>query len=362
METKNTFRLRLERPFNYSGYSIVIILIFLSGVILYSCSRLNEVAITSSPTSVTIITEIPSPTVKPTITPDLPAPSPTPRVTSVSYTVLDGDTVESIARKFNLEPRTILWENKDLLFDNPDYLLTDMVLKIPPVDGVSYQVQADDNLEIIAVIFGTTEEKILNWPGNGIDPNNPVIFFGSWLFLPEGKKILNPFSLPEIPRTEKPDQRAEYGLGACPGAQNGNTGDGTFQYPTDTEAIQGNTYFEGHPGVDLATTFQGDILAADDGVVVFAGWAYGGFGYSILLDHGNGYQSLYSHLGEVNVSCGDSVFQGNSIGTGGDSFSASGPDLHFEIRYNGTPIDPLPLISCDLWLSIQPNNETQTCQ
>jgi murein DD-endopeptidase MepM/ murein hydrolase activator NlpD len=74
------------------------------------------------------------------------------------------------------------------------------------------------------------------------------------------------------------------------------------------------------------------IYAADDGVVVYSGWNNYGYGYVIVIDHGNGWQTLYAHLDTINVGCGQAVFQGNTIGTMGVSGNSSGPHLHFEMR------------------------------
>ena len=74
--------------------------------------------------------------------------------------------------------------------------------------------------------------------------------------------------------------------------------------------------------------------------MVFAGSAFGGYGNMVVIDHGNGYQSLYAHLSSVGVSCGQSVLQGQYIASAGNSGYSTGPHLHFEIRYLGGFINP----------------------
>ncbi|RMF36801.1 MAG: M23 family metallopeptidase, partial [Chloroflexi bacterium] len=63
-----------------------------------------------------------------------------------------------------------------------------------------------------------------------------------------------------------------------------------------------------------------------------------------VIDHGNGWQTWYAHLSQVNVSCGQSVWQGGIIGLGGSTGNSSGPHLHFEVRYEGKPVDPLSML------------------
>lgn len=83
------------------------------------------------------------------------------------------------------------------------------------------------------------------------------------------------------------------------------------------------------------------IFAADSGVIVYAGWSNYGYGNLIVIDHGNGFQTAYSHLSVVGVGCGQSVFQGGQIGSMGSTGNSSGPHLHFELIYNGAKPNPL---------------------
>ena len=75
-------------------------------------------------------------------------------------------------------------------------------------------------------------------------------------------------------------------------------------------------------------------------MVVYAGWNDWGYGYVVVLDHGNGWQTLYGHLNDVTVACGQSVSQGQNIATAGSSGNSTGPHLHFEVRYDGGFINP----------------------
>ncbi len=92
-----------------------------------------------------------------------------------SYVVSLGDSVFEIARKFNITPETLLWANYDLLNDNPDMISVDMELKIPPVDGVYYQWVEGDSIQSVAARFEADVEDILSWSGNGIDLTEPSV-------------------------------------------------------------------------------------------------------------------------------------------------------------------------------------------
>ena len=98
-----------------------------------------------------------------------------PRQDVVEHTVSLGDSVFGIALAYDLKPETVLWSNYDVLKDNPHSLSSGMVLKIPPIDGVYYQWQEDDNLESVAAAFETEVDSILNWLGNRFDLTEPEV-------------------------------------------------------------------------------------------------------------------------------------------------------------------------------------------
>ena len=104
-----------------------------------------------------------------------------------------------------------------------------------------------------------------------------------------------------------------------------------------------NPYPEFHQGLDLAQPTGHPVLVSGDGVVTFAGWS-GGFGNKIEVDHGNGYVTWYGHLSRVEVSVGEHVARGKQIGDVGATGDATGPHLHYQIMYKGSPIDPTPFL------------------
>lgn len=95
-----------------------------------------------------------------------------------------------------------------------------------------------------------------------------------------------------------------------------------------------------HTGVDLAAGAGTPIVASATGRVVFAGWR-GGYGRTVIVDHGGGVTTLYAHQSSLSVSQGQSVTRGQQVGRVGSTGYSTGPHLHFEVRVNGSPVDPM---------------------
>lgn len=257
-----------------------------------------------------------------------------------TYEVAQGDSVFEIATKFDISPESVLWSNYELLNDDPHSISVGMELHIPPVDGVLYVWQEGDSLEAIASRFEVDAQAILSWPSNQIDLVDQVIPPDKLVMIPGGQREFQQWILPTIPRGRAGVSQAVYGSGACQGSYEGLFGTGGFIWPADNHTLSGNDYWSGHLGIDIAAGEGARIYAADSGVVVFAGWATGGYGIAIMIDHGNGYQTMYAHLSSVSVRCGQSVTQGSTIGYAGNTGNSTGSHLHFEIRYQGGFVTP----------------------
>ena len=98
---------------------------------------------------------------------------------------------------------------------------------------------------------------------------------------------------------------------------------------------------EHHDGIDIRATHGSDIVAAYRGTVILSGW-HGGYGYTVIIDHGGGLHTLYGHNSRNLVSVGDFVEQGQLIARIGSTGVSTGPHLHFEVRVNGQPDNPGP--------------------
>ena len=99
-----------------------------------------------------------------------------------------------------------------------------------------------------------------------------------------------------------------------------------------------------HDGVDFPEPLGTSVGAAGVGTVVFAGWNSGGYGNLIVIQHRLGYQTWYAHLSAFGVSNGQAVAGGVRIGAVGSTGRSTGPHLHFELRHNGVPTNPVPFL------------------
>jgi LysM repeat protein len=262
-----------------------------------------------------------------------------PRNSVITYTVVAGDTVFGIAEMFGLTPHTIYWANSDTLQDNPHMLWTDTVLNILPVNGVYHPVSEGETVASIAGDYGVDVGVIYNeW--NALEQGQSLQA-GTNLVIPGGTRDFVVWQLPVFS-----DLRgsAAYDSGTCAMPATGVRGNGWFNWPTDSRRISGWVFRDArnppHGGIDIGLVTGNPIYATDGGVVRYSGWSNAGYGYLVVLDHGNGYQTYYAHLSAIWVVCGQSVYQGTAIGAGGNTGWSTGPHLHFEIRYEGYPQDP----------------------
>ncbi len=244
------------------------------------------------------------------------------RVDPITYTVQPGDNVSSIADQFDVSVETILWNNGNLE-DNPDYLDLGDILTILPVSGVYHTVVEGDTLDSIAAQYKASVEDIVQYEGNYmVEPY--TIQVGDKLIVPGGRK---PYKVRHV----------EAWSGEIPaGAQRGT---GVFGWPMSGFISQG--YSEYHPAVDIAAPQGTPIKAADSGYVAVVGRSDTGYGRYVVIDHGNGFQTLYAHFSVIYVDVGQSVGKGETIGLCGSTGKSTGPHVHFEVKLNGVRRNPL---------------------
>lgn len=263
------------------------------------------------------------------------------RMKALTYTVQKGDSVFGIAKEYNLKPESVLWANYEKLQDDPQMVEVGLPLNIPPADGVYYKWKKGDKLEKVAEKYHADVLKILAWPGNNLDMTNPVFEEGKYYMIPDGTSEFRVWVVPDMARGKSGTTAKIAGPGACDTGTGGAVGSGYFIWPTTgVHGISGNDYWGGHLGIDIAALTGNMILAADSGVVTYAGPIGGGYGIMVMIDHGNGYRSLYGHLSQTKVSCGQSVSQGQVIALSGSTGNSTGPHLHFEVRYYGGFVNP----------------------
>lgn len=249
-----------------------------------------------------------------------------PRSEMLEYLVEPGDTVSTIAEKFGVSVDTIRWEN-DL--KSVKDIKPGQNLRILPVSGIMHKVKHGETIYSLAQKYQVDAQVIVNWPYNSYANDETfALAVGQDLMIPEGIK---PKEVPLTPRTY---------YAQIPGA---GSGTGQFVWPASGRLTQGFTWY--HKGIDIANNSAPDILAADGGTVVTAGWlAPTAYGNRVLIDHGNGYQTLYGHLSQIYVGVGQRVAKSQAIGKMGSTGRSTGIHLHFEIRTSGGEVNPLSLL------------------
>ena len=299
-----------------------------------------------------------------------PTPPPPPkRAEEITYKIKKKDTIPAIAKRYGIKQDTILINNKDAL--NNKLKIGDTIT-FPSIDGLYYKLEKNDTLAKIAKKYGISVVDIVDY--NNINPKR--LKAGSTIFLKgvtlqkykdvEGrliaaqqakedkKKNKNKEKEKEKEKPEKPPKETKGSPPPPPPEDNDDGGRSAaysgagFAYPVRYAGVSspfGNRYhpvlkrYILHTGVDLVAKYV-PLRAAKAGVVTFAG-NMSGYGKIIIIRHDNGYETRYAHLSVISTNVGEHVNQGDLIGKTGNSGRTTGAHLHFEIRQNGVPKNPM---------------------
>jgi murein DD-endopeptidase MepM/ murein hydrolase activator NlpD len=244
----------------------------------------------------------------------------------IKYTVAPGDTVSSIAEKFQVSVDTIRWQNS---LGKRDKIKAGQALEILPVTGVAHKVRKGDTVYSIAKKYDTSPQAIVDFPFNTfVNDETFELAIGQTIIVPDGV-------MPTLRRA--PRQRQ-----LTPDAGT-VVASGNFVWPAGGRITQRYSWY--HKAIDIANKSAPNILAADAGKVIVAGWpdAYG-YGNRVIIDHGNGYRTLYAHMSRVYVVPGQTVKRGDAIGRMGSTGRSTGTHLHFEVIRNGVYLNPLSVL------------------
>jgi len=249
-----------------------------------------------------------------------------PRDSVVIYLVQSGDTISSIANKFDVSIDTLRWQN-DL--KSIDAIKPGDKLEVPPVTGMIHKVKRGETIFSIAKKYDVTAQQIINWPFNSYaDDETFELAAGQVLIVPDGVKPAEVLWDPK-----------RYVAQTTPNA-GAVSATGQFIWPAGGTISQRYVWY--HRGIDIANKSGPLILAADSGKVTMVGWPdAGGYGNRVMIDHGNGFQTLYAHLSGISVTAGQTVNRGDVIGRMGSTGRSTGTHLHFEIRTGGSIVNPL---------------------
>ena len=299
-----------------------------------------------------------------------PAPPPPPkRAEEITYKIKKKDTIPAIAKRYGIKQDTILMNNKDAL--NNKLKIGDTIT-FPSIDGLYYKLEKNDTLAKIAKKYGISVVDIVDY--NNINPKK--LKAGSTIFLKgvtlqkykdvEGRLIAAQQAKEDKKKNknkekekEKPEKPPKGAKGSAPppppppqddddGGRSAAYSGAGFAYPVRYAGVSspfGNRFhpvlkrYILHTGVDLVAKYV-PLRAAKSGVVTFAG-NMSGYGKIIIIRHDNGYETRYAHLSVISTNVGEHVNQGDLIGKTGNSGRTTGAHLHFEIRQNGVPKNPM---------------------
>jgi len=244
----------------------------------------------------------------------------------LEYEVKEGDTVSSIADKFGISTDTMRWQNNL----TKDTIKVGRILEILPVTGISHKVQKGDTVYSMAKKYDASPQSIVDFPYNSfVNDETFELAVGQMIIVPDGVKPAEKAVAPRI-RQLTPDAGTV-------------VASGVFVWPASGSISQTFSWY--HPGDDIANKSGPDILAADSGRVVVAGWVDNfGYGNRVIIDHGNGYRTLYAHMAKVYVTPGQMVKRGDPIGKMGSTGRSTGTHLHFEVSLNGVRLNPLSVL------------------
>lgn len=258
------------------------------------------------------------------------------------YIVKEGDVLGRIAVKHGLT-------TKELLALNPG-LTIDSLLQI----GQEINVTVAKPLINVQVVYEKATVEVINY--EKIIEEDDSMYKGEKVVIQKGAKgekevsyLITEVNGQRIEKTvieenvivEPTDHIEKVGTKVI-----SSRGTGEFIWPTNGGYISsdmGSRWGSYHRGIDIARPSNYKIKASDNGVVTFAGWD-GSYGYKVVIDHNNGYETLYAHLSEIHVSVGQVVPQGSVIGKMGSTGNSTGVHLHFEVNKNGTLINPVSVL------------------
>ena len=232
------------------------------------------------------------------------------------YEVKKGDTIEDVAKLFDVSVNTIMWANN---LSSRKITKGDTLI-ILPITGIKHNVKKGDTIASIAKKYRADEGDVAIYNGLAVDT---ALSVGDTIIVPDGEIDIVQTSKPKAPKTKKSRILNSYVY---------STPSGFLIRPiVGGRKTQG---LHGHNGIDLASSVGAPILASASGRIIAAkvGGYNGGYGNMIIVSHENGVQTVYAHLKAVNVTVGQEVSQGQVIGELGNTGRSTGPHLHFEVR------------------------------
>lgn len=246
------------------------------------------------------------------------------------YEIQEGDTISTIADRFGITTSTLYWANN---LTASSTIQPGKTLKIPPASGIIHKVVSGDTLDSIIKKYNGNKEDTIKYNNIGSDE---LISVDREILVAAGTPPPPPPPTPKTPSTAI--SSSSWGSFFKPSSSANITG-GNLNWPSACRSISQNPRW-GHIAIDINCPSGTGIYAAEAGTVTVIPNRGNGYGNYIIINHGNGMQTLYGHLSGFAVSNGQWVSRGQQIGYEGSTGWSTGPHLHFEVKINGANQNP----------------------
>lgn len=246
----------------------------------------------------------------------------------ITMHIRPNDTLQSIANHFGISAEAIAYSNG--ITDPNIAARVGQEIQIPPGEGALYKVKEGDTVESVAGQFKVEPRAILDYNRLYFEPEHFGV--GKQIFVP-GATVPGLVYVVASPREQvRPPSVLSRPVQAASG------GSGAFLMPVNGRITQ--HFWAFHTGVDVATSYGSGVNSSDAGTVVATGWIAVG-GLHIRVQHADGYETGYYHLGAIFVAPGQKVARGQVVGTVGMTGVTTGPHVHWELKRNGAFVNPL---------------------
>jgi murein DD-endopeptidase MepM/ murein hydrolase activator NlpD len=245
--------------------------------------------------------------------------------TLIEYTAKETDTVEAIAGTYGLKETTVTISNsitKDTVLKDGQKLI------FPSVDGIAYKIKSGETLWDIALLYKVDFDEL-------VEINK--------LATPEKLKLDQIIIIPGADSIKTPPQTSIKKATASSNTSTSLSRGGVWPALGTITSKFGQRWGKDHEGIDIAASIGTNVKAFMGGKVSFSGWQ-DGYGNLVIIDHGNGLKTYYGHNSKLLVKAGETVDTSAVIAKSGNTGRSTGPHIHFEVRKNGTPVNPIPYL------------------
>lgn len=241
------------------------------------------------------------------------------------HTIVSGESLHTIARKYDITAQAIVQANK---LGSPDKIVVGQKILIPGRPDLVPAMSAT----VPDVKMASTEPLKAPTPAQQTLPASPA------------NVLQTPAPATPQPEVKQATAPAQAAPTPAPAAEPAMSGSDKFRWPVSGRVITDFAASRG-TGINIDVPEGSTVKAAENGTVIYVGSGVEGYGNLILVRHPNGYVSAYAHLKDMSVSKGAVVNRGDALGSVGMTGSVSRPQLHFELRKGATPVDPVPLLA-----------------